>query len=56
MAQKSPALIHITPGTMTTDWCDTCLLPSVVVVPLHVIGSSGVHRVGTYRKCQECGL
>lgn len=54
MSDKSHATIHLTAGTVTTDWCNTCLLPSVVVVPFHTIGPSGVSHVATYARCQEC--
>lgn len=36
-------------------WCDTCLLPSVVEVPLLHLTSTGVGLIGTVRKCMQDG-
>lgn len=55
MADERFSVLHITPGTQTTGWCNNCLLPSVLHVPLHVVGDSGVQHIGTYHGCTECG-
>ena len=54
MPDKSHSTIHLTSGTATTEWCDKCLLPSVLVVPFYIVGASGVRHVATYRRCQDC--
>ena len=54
MPDKSHSMVHLTAGTITTDWCDRCLLPSILVVPLHIVSESGVRHVATYRKCEDC--
>lgn len=38
----------------TGHWCDSCAKPSVIVIPLFHITSSGVTRLCDYRRCTDC--
>ena len=36
-------------------WCDTCLLPSMVAVPVITTCGSRILSVAVYRRCADCG-
>lgn len=47
--------LNLTLGTARTGlWCDTCLLPSQVQVPLYALGVDGPYEVGTFDRCDRC--
>lgn len=48
-------VLTVSPGTPETgQWCGTCLLPSLVRVPLLAISDAGVTRLGTAEGCPGC--
>lgn len=50
-------LVHITyheDSVTVGHWCDTCLLPSVMRIPLVAITMDGVGECGTMLMCMNC--
>jgi hypothetical protein len=48
-------VIDVIPGEPETGlWCGTCLLPSLVRVPLLALGQAGVTQLGTAEGCAGC--
>jgi len=47
--------IRAMPGDPITGlWCETCFLPSVISVPVYLLGGSGVTLHGYAEQCQAC--
>jgi hypothetical protein len=47
---------HVEPGEPILGlWCETCLLPSVVSVPVLLLTDSGVSDLGFAEQCARCG-
>ena len=48
--------IFVVPGTPKYgEWCDTCLLPAVTVIPVYMMGSYTVTRLTPdVRVCDNC--
>ena len=56
MPDAQYAYIHLTPGTpIAGGWCTQCNLPSLIEVPVNIVGQSGVRTIGTYTVCTEHG-
>lgn len=36
-------------------WCETCLLPSLVTVPVSALSHAGVTDLGFVEACTDCG-
>lgn len=44
-------------GTPSTGiWCDTCMLPSKILLPVQGLGEEGVLPLGTISACPDCGI
>ena len=43
-------------GTPELGWCDQCLLPSLVTVPVVILLPNGVMPMGSMTKCAEHDL
>jgi len=53
---KQPVcVLDLVPGTPTTGlWCDACLLPSRITVPIYVLADDGPVQIGTIDRCYRC--
>lgn len=48
--------VHVTAGDPEPGyWCDRCLLPSAVELPIHGLHEHGVMELGRLRACPDCG-
>lgn len=48
-------VIQLGAGTPQTGlWCDTCNLPSRIVVPVMWLADSGVGKIGESSRCAVC--
>jgi hypothetical protein len=48
--------LYLVPGTTRGGlWCDACFLPSGVEADIWSLRPTGLLRIGTARKCTECG-
>jgi hypothetical protein len=53
----SAVFVEISRGTPDTGlWCDTCLLPSGIGVPVYALGDDGPRLLVYTRMCLDCGL
>lgn len=49
-------IVHLVPGTPETgQWCDHCLLPSVIRIPVYMLTGDGPQLLATYTECDGCG-
>lgn len=53
----SSGYVYIEFGTPDTGhWCDRCMKPSAVVMPLTALRDDGIRDLGAHAiKCQDCG-
>lgn len=48
--------IEVTVGEPETGlWCDTCLLPSMIAVPVMATCGNSIILVAVHRRCADCG-
>jgi hypothetical protein len=51
----SSVIVDLACGTPETGlWCDACLLPSGVAVPVHALAEDGPHLLMHTRLCDIC--
>lgn len=49
-------VIEVTVGDPETGlWCGTCLLPSVVAIPVMAVCGSRIVSLTVFRECPDCG-
>jgi hypothetical protein len=49
-------VIKVTVGEPETGlWCDDCLLPSVVAIPVVAMCGSRILSLTVFRECADCG-
>lgn len=58
MANPAGHKLHVVAGTpqkVEDELCPNCWLPSLVLVPMHLLSSAGVGTVGAWQGCPGCG-